>query len=304
MKARSRYRSDQNLKHYFHRNQQYSINAMTNGGGTVVERYAYNAYGTPTIMDGSGTLLTTSAENNRYLYTGRDWDEALDLYHYRARMYNAVAGRFCSRDPIAYRGSKWNLYEYVKSAPVRFLDPLGLQLIEEDYFDFVERILRNEANGSSIHPAVSRAIECNANIHCGSCDGFEGETFASSGRAQICLNKGKLTTTQGLSAILVHEAVHAGQMLDNNECLCKKTPHKGRNPTALPVGGGYCVTCEEREADAYRQQGEFVCPPDSPGCQDYIGTLIAAGVCKSCRSSCKKYQGAPCPPYPKIPFPL
>ncbi|WP_419194821.1 RHS repeat-associated core domain-containing protein [Novipirellula herctigrandis] len=66
------------------------------------ERYAYDAYGTPTILDAAGTALTASAENNRYTYTGREYDVALGLYHYRARMYDPVAGRFCSRDPIGY----------------------------------------------------------------------------------------------------------------------------------------------------------------------------------------------------------
>ena len=110
---------------YFHRNQQYSVIALTNGGGTVTERYAYSAYGTPTITDGAGTTLTTSAENNRYTYTGREYDEALGLYHYRARMYDSVAGRFCSRDPIGFDGSRWSLYELSLSNPLRFVDPTG-----------------------------------------------------------------------------------------------------------------------------------------------------------------------------------
>jgi len=87
---------------YFHRNQQYSINAVTNDSAAVVERYAYSAYGTPTITGGSGSIITTSAISNRYTYTGREWDGALALYHYRARMYDSVAGRFCSRDPIGH----------------------------------------------------------------------------------------------------------------------------------------------------------------------------------------------------------
>jgi RHS repeat-associated protein len=87
---------------YLHRNQQYSIIALTNGGGSVTERYAYSAYGTPTITDASGTGRTTSAISNRYTYTGREWDETLALYHYRARIYLSELGRFGSRDPIGY----------------------------------------------------------------------------------------------------------------------------------------------------------------------------------------------------------
>ncbi len=112
---------------YYHRGQQYSITALTNGGGTVVERYAYSrrtvrlrspthweryahqavkTIATPTL-DVSGTKIS-------------------HLYHYRARMYDSYSGRFCSRDPIGYEGSKWNLLEYCSNAPLRYVDPLGL----------------------------------------------------------------------------------------------------------------------------------------------------------------------------------
>jgi RHS repeat-associated protein len=37
------------------------------------------------------------------------------LMYYRNRMYHAELGRFVSRDPIGYEGSKWNLYEYANS---------------------------------------------------------------------------------------------------------------------------------------------------------------------------------------------
>ncbi len=111
---------------YYHRNQQYSITAVSDGGGAVVERYAYSAYGQVTIADASGSVISNSAIANRYTYTGREWDEGLSLYHYRARMYDAVGGRFVSRDPIGFEGSKWNLHEYVGSRPPSLLDPSGL----------------------------------------------------------------------------------------------------------------------------------------------------------------------------------
>ncbi len=110
---------------YFHQNQQYSVVALTDANGNVKERYAYDAYGTPTITDGAGATRTSSVENNRYTYTGREWDEELGLYHYRARMYDAISGRFCSRDPIGFVGSPWNLYEYGNSGPMSGTDPSG-----------------------------------------------------------------------------------------------------------------------------------------------------------------------------------
>jgi len=36
----------------------------------------------------------------------------------------------CSRDPIGYRGSPWNLYEFLQSGPVLRLDPFGLDWLD------------------------------------------------------------------------------------------------------------------------------------------------------------------------------
>ncbi|TWU03451.1 RHS repeat domain-containing protein [Neorhodopirellula pilleata] len=116
----------QNTKRQYQRNQQYSITALTNGGGSIVERYAYDAYGGMTVLDASLSPLTASAEGNRYTYTGREYDEDLGLYHYRARMYDADAGRFCSRDPIGF-GDSWSLYLFVLSNPASLLDGTGNQ---------------------------------------------------------------------------------------------------------------------------------------------------------------------------------
>jgi RHS repeat-associated protein len=116
----------ENLKWCFHRNQQYSIIALTNGSGTITERYAYSAYGTPTMIDASGNARTSSADNNRYTYTGREWDSSLSLYYYRARMFDSAVGRFCSNDPIGFAGGLFCLYSYVGGRSLVRWDPSGL----------------------------------------------------------------------------------------------------------------------------------------------------------------------------------
>lgn len=107
-------------------NQQFSITAITTSTGAISERYAYTAYGQPTILDASGSILNASAISNRYTYTGREWDATLGLHHFRARWMSPSAGRFLSRDPIGYLGSPYGLYEYVKGGSLRRLDPFGL----------------------------------------------------------------------------------------------------------------------------------------------------------------------------------
>lgn len=112
--------------HYYHRNQQYSITAITTSSGNVAELYAYSAYGEPTICDGSGSVIASSAINNRYSYTGREWDATVGLYHFRARWMSPKTGRFLTKDPIGYEGGI-SMYSWVLGRSLDSLDPSGLQ---------------------------------------------------------------------------------------------------------------------------------------------------------------------------------
>ncbi len=124
---------------YFHRNQQYSILALTDFSGNVSERYAYTAYGQPTFLNASATVQTSSAANNRYTYTGREWDATLGLHHFRARWMSGLTGRFLSRDPIEQVLSNIeisdnvflerilrNRYCFALGSPIVFLELFGL----------------------------------------------------------------------------------------------------------------------------------------------------------------------------------
>ena len=118
--------------YYYHRNQQYSIYAVTNSSGSINERYAYQAYGEPTILNSSGTVISSSSISNRYTYTGREWDGTVGLYHFRARWMSGLTGRFLTRDPIGYKGSQWDLYEYCGARTLSKSDPTGLSWITKD----------------------------------------------------------------------------------------------------------------------------------------------------------------------------
>jgi RHS repeat-associated protein len=111
---------------YYHRNQQYSIFALTDSSGNVSERYAYTAYGQPAFLNASATVQTSSAAGNRYTYTAREWDATLGLHHFRARWMGGLTGRFLTRDPIGYLD---NINSYACSFAFNDLDPLGLYRI-------------------------------------------------------------------------------------------------------------------------------------------------------------------------------
>ncbi len=123
----------------------------------------YTAFGEPTVTRGPA-WTDGLAVALPHAFTGREWDEEIGLYHYRARYYDPVVGRFLSEDPIGffwggelgripdYRtwderhprvydsavgalaslafpsqtiGLQLNKYLYVKNSPAFYIDPSG-----------------------------------------------------------------------------------------------------------------------------------------------------------------------------------
>ena len=76
---------------YYAQNELYSVSALTNGSGNVVEQYEYEAFG--------GLIGPSSTNGNPWTFTGRRLDEESGLIDYRARMYDVDVGRFITRDP-------------------------------------------------------------------------------------------------------------------------------------------------------------------------------------------------------------
>ena len=102
--------------HYFHQDGLGSVVALSTGGSSLVEGYAYGPYGEP---------VSASAVGNPFRYTGREYDAETGLYYYRARHYDPSIGRFLQPDPLGY-GDGLNVYAYVGGNPINLIDPLGL----------------------------------------------------------------------------------------------------------------------------------------------------------------------------------
>jgi RHS repeat-associated protein len=69
-----------------------------------------------------------SGTNHRFGYVGSFGYQASGEYpflHLGARYYDPATGRFLQRDPIGIAGGA-NVYEYVRSRPVLYIDPEGL----------------------------------------------------------------------------------------------------------------------------------------------------------------------------------
>ncbi|WP_040015960.1 RHS repeat domain-containing protein [Desulfobacter postgatei] len=117
--------------YYYHQNALWSVAAITDSLANVVERYTYDAYGCVTITDGANNPVPPNAWNiphsaidNPYMFTGRELDEEIGLYYYRARYYDCEKGRFLQRDVLGYVDGM-NLYEYTRSNSKNLVDPFG-----------------------------------------------------------------------------------------------------------------------------------------------------------------------------------
>ncbi len=108
------------VDYYFYHDGLGSVRNIYNASEASTNTYDYYAFG-------SQYNWSTSIDN-RYTYTGREWDSESSTYYYRARQYHPVLGRFGQADPQP----QVNLYVYVMNTPVIFTDPFGAQETEKE----------------------------------------------------------------------------------------------------------------------------------------------------------------------------
>jgi len=106
----------------------WNVVAIADTSGAVQERYVYTAYGTPSFLTAAFVPRSPNASGYAWetLFTGRQYDREVGMYHYRRRPYGLLIGRFLSRDPNFYDAGDMSLYRYVLGQCTRGLDPFGL----------------------------------------------------------------------------------------------------------------------------------------------------------------------------------
>jgi len=108
---------------YYHTDALGSIYGRTDEDGFLFEGMEYDIYGKPVIEHYDDPSQLRSP--NRYLFTGREYHSATELYYYRARWYSPTLARFLQRDPAGF-DILLSLYTYVGNNPVAHKDPQGL----------------------------------------------------------------------------------------------------------------------------------------------------------------------------------
>jgi RHS repeat-associated protein len=107
-------------RYFYTRDHLGSIRELTDAGGNVRARYAYDPFGRR--MKVSGDL------DADFGFAGMFWSAEANLHLTRFRAYDAELARWLSRDPLkrAELLQGPNLYAYVANNPVNGTDPLGL----------------------------------------------------------------------------------------------------------------------------------------------------------------------------------
>jgi RHS repeat-associated protein len=101
--------------------------ALIDTSATAQERYLYSPFGWPTFLSGNmATIRASSAIDNGVLFTGQRFDAQTKLHLFRMRWFDAISGRFISRDPLGYPNGPNSYAGWF--VPDRF-DAFGLDII-------------------------------------------------------------------------------------------------------------------------------------------------------------------------------
>jgi RHS repeat-associated protein len=149
-------------RYYYHVGDTYSVAAVTDHDGSVVERYRYDPYGRVMVLAPDGvTSRATSAVGNTIGFTGRRHDTETGLLYFRTRYHDADLGRFVNRMPWSsigddgffrlqpmlavadddvwgpvldafaaggegsYKQGRYNLYDFMRQSPTSMVEPFS-----------------------------------------------------------------------------------------------------------------------------------------------------------------------------------
>jgi RHS repeat-associated protein len=82
----------------------------------------------PTFDEFGNVLVDTNPSFQPFGFAGGLYDADTGLVWFGARDYDALIGRWTAKDPTLFGGGQENLYVYVNSDPLNFVDVDGLSL--------------------------------------------------------------------------------------------------------------------------------------------------------------------------------
>jgi RHS repeat-associated protein len=118
---------------YVQQDANWNVTALVDTSGNVQERYVYDPYGKPSILDPSWNARTSSLFSWLYLYQGGRYDLGSGFYNFRNRDLSPTLGRWMEQDPAGYAAGDNNLYGEEGDGPTSNLDPSGLGWLDSPF---------------------------------------------------------------------------------------------------------------------------------------------------------------------------
>jgi len=149
-------------QHYYTNDAQFNATALIDANsGSVVERYMYDPYGKPTVLNGPADADPNTSDwtpdpdnrsdyENEILYCGYRHDPETGLYCVRHRYYDPAIGTWRTHDPAGYKDGM-SLYECVRSSPANNTDPMGA-ITTSSAESIVTAYIAGEAPGRLLQP--------------------------------------------------------------------------------------------------------------------------------------------------------
>jgi RHS repeat-associated protein len=114
--------------------------------GSIAQKLDYDVWGKVTNDTNPGF--------QPFGFAGGIYDLHTHLVRFGARDYDAETGRWTAKDPIRFKGRDSNLYGYVLSDPINWIDPMGLRPL-------------TDCEKQVLSPYISKDALDNADIHDG-----------------------------------------------------------------------------------------------------------------------------------------
>jgi RHS repeat-associated protein len=106
----------------------WTVTALANGSGSLVERYIYDSYGKQTVLDANFNTRSSSSYGFVIGFQGARLDTTSGLYNERSRDLSPTLGRWLTNDPLGFDAGETDTYRFAANNPAATIDPLGLKV--------------------------------------------------------------------------------------------------------------------------------------------------------------------------------
>jgi RHS repeat-associated protein len=193
--------------------------AVLNASGTILERYAYAAFGERRIMAADFSSRPSSSFAWDFGFHGQFRDAETGWYNYGYRFYVPPLGRWINPDPIGEDGGL-DLFSFAANTPTQIIDRFGL-ISQDECLKWVSDRFNSDREIMEVSERIRKAGCSLPTVRCDcDCDPGWGGVFSfAEDMVKICANN--ISTTSSLKTSLWHELEHALQKCrgeDGIEC--------------------------------------------------------------------------------------